>query len=90
MVLSFEIIYVYHHHNRGQFIFAKLLTGESGFEVKDGIFGGIPIYNYVEMPRMLDENGEQRLDVFVFCPIEPMQKGNFVQGQCVELVLPNQ
>ena len=47
------------------------------------------LYNYVEMPRLLDQNGEPRLDVFVFRPIKPMQKGNFVQGQRAELVLPD-
>lgn len=90
MVLIFEIIHVSYHHNRGQFIFARLLDGGLDFEIKDAVFGGVPIYNYIEMPRFLDRNGEPRLDVFVFCPIKPMQKGDFVQGQRAELVLPDE
>ncbi|SHE40450.1 hypothetical protein SAMN04488522_101109 [Pedobacter caeni] len=42
------------------------------------------------MPRILDDNGKPRLDVFVFRPSKPMQKGDFVQGQRVELVLSNE
>lgn len=90
MILTFEIIHLLYHHNRGQFIFAQLLDDVLDFELKDAMFGGIPIYNYVEMPRILDDNGEQRLDVFVFRPSKPMQKGDFVQGQRVELVLSNE
>ncbi|MGN8059770.1 hypothetical protein ACTJKN_26065 [Pedobacter sp. 22163] len=90
MMLTFAIIYVSYHHNRGQFIFAQLLDSKLDFEIKDAVFGGIPIYNYVEMPRMLDNNGEPRLDVFVFRPIKPMQAGDFVKGQLVELILPDE
>jgi len=89
MVLAFEILHVYNLHNRGQFIFARLLDDWADLDVKDGaVLGGIPIYNYVDMPRLLDDNNEPRLDVFVFRTLKPMQEGNFVQGQQVELVLP--
>lgn len=90
MVLTFEIIHVSYHHNRGQFIFAQLLDNVLDFELKDAVFGGVPIYNYAEMPRILDDIGEPRLDVFVFRPSKPMQKGNFVRGQQVELVLSDE
>lgn len=90
MAFTFEVLRVSYLHNRGQFIFVRLLDGGLDFEVEDGaLFGGIPIYNYVEMPRLLDENNEPRLDVFVFRPLKPMQEGHFVQGQRVELLLPN-
>lgn len=88
MVLTFEIIHISYHHNRGQFILALLLDGELDFEVKDAVFGSIAIYNYVEIPRLLDDNGKPRLDVFTFRPIKPMSEGVFVQGQRAELVLP--
>ena len=89
MVLAFEILHVYNLHNRGQFIFARLLDDWADLDVKDGaVLGGIPIYNYVDMPRLLDDNNEPRLDVFVIRTLKPMQEGNFVQGQQVELVLP--
>jgi hypothetical protein len=91
MASTFEIMDVFYLHNRGQFIFVRLLDGGSDFEVKDGaLLDGIPIYNYVEMPRLLDENNQPRLDVFVFRPLKPLQEGAFVQGQKVELVIPKE
>jgi len=90
MGIGFEIIGTSFHHNRGQFIFARVLDVGINFELKDGaFFGGVPIYHYVEMPRMLDKNNEPRFDVFVFRPLNPLQEGPFVKGQIVELVLPN-
>ena len=90
MPFTFEVLQVSNLHNSGQFIFARLLDGALDFVVEDGaLLGGIPIYNYVEMPRLLDENNQPRLDVFVFRPLKPMREGNFVQGQRVELLLPN-
>ena len=90
MILTFEIMHVYFLHNRGQFIFARLLEGGVDFEVRDGaVFGGVPIYNYVDMPRLIDDNSEQRLDVFVFKPLNPMQRVDFIQGQRVELIIPD-
>ncbi|WP_184550391.1 hypothetical protein [Mucilaginibacter sp. FT3.2] len=90
MELTFEIMHVFHLHNRGQFILARLLDDGLDFELKDSAeLGGIPIYNYIDMPRLLDDNNEQRLDVFIFRPLKPMQEGSFAQGQRVELILPN-
>jgi len=90
MASTFEIMCVSYLHNRGQFIFARLLEGEADFEVKDGaLLDGIPIYNYVEMPRILDDNNQPRLDIFVFRPLKPMQEGSFIKCQIVKLVIPN-
>jgi len=86
MTFKFEILHVSSFHNRGQFIFARLLNEGLDFEVKDGaVFGGVPVYNDVDMPRMLDDNNELRLDVFVFRPLKPMKEDTFIQGQQVEL-----
>lgn len=83
-------MHVSFHHNRGQFILARLLESGVDFELRDGaVFGGVPIYNYVDMPRLIDDNNEQRLDVFVFRPLNPLQKGHFIQGQRVELIIPD-
>jgi hypothetical protein len=90
MVVAFEFMHVFHLHNHGPFISARLLDTGVDFDVSDGAtLGNIPIYNYIEVPRLLDENDEPRLDVFVFRPLEPIQEGDFVQGQRVELMLPN-
>jgi hypothetical protein len=88
-IISFEIINILFLHKRGQFIFARILDDGINFEIKEGAtFGGIPIYHYLEMPRLIDEKGIQRFDVFVFRPLKPLQKGNLVEGQKVELIIP--
>lgn len=44
MEWSFEIMRVHRHHNRGDFIFARLIEGQADLEVKEGsALGGIPI-----------------------------------------------
>lgn len=91
MFQEFEIMKVFDLHNRGQFIFARQLNVGQNFEVKEGaLLGGIPIYHYLDMPRMLDESGKPRLDVFVFRPISltNFPDGYFKEGQIVELVVP--
>jgi hypothetical protein len=92
MEWSFEIMHVRRHHNRGDFIFARLIDGKADFEMKEGsALAGIPIYHYVEMPRKLDENGNPRLDVYVFRPLslEWLPADCFVEGQQVKLVSPD-
>lgn len=89
MTIEFEIIGTHFHHNRGQFIFARILDSSINFEVtEETTFGGIPVYHYIDMPRMLDENNKPRLDIFTFRPIKPLEKGDFTKGQIVELLIP--
>ena len=88
MVHHFEIMKVFDHHNRGQFIFARHIEVAHDFEVKEGsVFGGIPVYHYLEIPRILDENQQPRLDVFVFRPLDRFPGDYFKEGQLVELVI---
>ena len=43
MEWSFEIMHVRRHHNRGDFIFARLIDGKADFEVKEGsVLAGYP------------------------------------------------
>lgn len=89
IVINFEVVSISNIHNRGEFIFARLLDTDVDFEIEDGTtLGGIPVCNYIEMPRLLDANNQPGLDVFVFRPLEPFQEVNLVQGQQVELVVP--
>ena len=90
-MVQFEIIKIIKHHNRGQFIFARLINGDGDFEVKEGAtLGGVPIQLYLNMPRILDENQKPRLDVFVFRPVEFVYSVDlFKEGQLAELVVPD-
>jgi hypothetical protein len=86
-ILFFEIVDVTSVQNRGEFIFARSINGDLDFDIKDGAtLGGIPIYNSVEMPRLLDANEQPRFDVFVFRPLPQFSPVNFVNGEQVELV----
>ncbi|MDN3580503.1 hypothetical protein [Mucilaginibacter flavus] len=92
MEWTFEVVNIYWLHNRGDFIFARLIRGQSDFELKEGaLFGGIPVYHYTDIPRMLDENGNPRFDIFIFKPLslERLPFDFFVAGQQVKLVLPD-
>jgi hypothetical protein len=89
MVQEFEVMKVFDQHNRGQFIFARQVNVGQSFKVKEGsLLGGIPVYHYLEMPRMLDENGQPRLDVFVFRPLSlnKFPADYFQEGLIVALV----
>ncbi|MBK6827226.1 MAG: hypothetical protein IPG86_10235 [Chitinophagaceae bacterium] len=89
MIQEFEIMQVFNHHNRGQFIFARQIKAGQDFDIKEGsLLGGVPIYQYLDMPRILDDNGQPRLDVFVFKPLINLPTANFQVGQIVELILP--
>ena len=90
MVQEFEVMKLFDHHNRGQFIFARKIEVGSDFEIKEGsLLGGIPVYHYVDMPRMLDDNQQPRLDVFVFRPLKRFPSDYFNEGQLVQLVTPD-
>jgi hypothetical protein len=90
MIQKFEVIKVLDLLNRGQFIFAKQIEIGHDFKLKEGtLFGNIPLYQYLDMPRILDENQKQRKDVFVFKPIRSFPSDYFKEGQIVELVIPD-
>jgi hypothetical protein len=48
-------------------IVTELVNKGGQFDLSDNSFlGGIPIENWLDMPRMVDEQGNQRFDWFVF------------------------
>lgn len=88
MVLKFEIIHLFDHHNRGQFIFARQLNFKEFIEIKEGaLLGGIHVYHYLEMYPISNGQGEPQPDIYVFRPIEfkGFPKGSLQEGQIVEV-----
>ncbi len=70
--------------------FARHIDLGSNFEVKEGSkFGDVHIYQYLDMPRILDENQQPRFDVFVFRPLDKIPPDYFKEGQLVQLVIPD-
>ena len=91
MVRDFKIIKLFDHHNRGQFIIARQLNFNDTIEIKEGsLLNGIPVYHYLEMYPISNEQGKPQFDIYVFRPIlERFPNGYFQKGQMVELVVPD-
>ncbi|AMR30671.1 hypothetical protein A0256_04165 [Mucilaginibacter sp. PAMC 26640] len=90
MVLTFEFLKVFNVHSCGQYILARLSNGIAGFEMKEGAsFGGIAIDTYIEMPRIIGGHDEPHLDLFVFRPLNLLNKDEFIEGQPAELIIPD-
>ncbi len=90
MIQNFEVLKVFNHHNRGQFIFARHLGDKQNFEVREGsMLEGTAVYHYLDMPKTMDENDQIRLDVFVFRPLSIFPGDLFKEGQLVKLVIPD-
>jgi hypothetical protein len=88
MVLSFEIIKLFDHHNRGQFIVARQLNFKEPVTIIEGaLLKGIPVYHYLDMYPIAKEEKEPKFDIYVFRPIElsGYPKEHFQEGQIVEL-----
>lgn len=89
MIITFEIIKLINHHNRGQFIFVRQLKMTEPLNIHDGaLLNGFPICHYTEMYPFSRE-GSVGFDIYVFRPIalNGYPKGFFQEGQIVELAL---
>jgi hypothetical protein len=92
MNLDFEIIQHLYLPERGNFILARQINITIMFAMKDGAtLNGIPLLNFLDMPRLLDEKGRQRYDVFVFCAVQKDRLSDdiFSKGSVVQLVIPD-
>lgn len=91
MTLKFEIIKLFDHHNRGQFIVTRQLNFEETIEVKEeSLLNGIPVYHYLEMYPIANEQGKSQFDIYIFRPtFKRFPKDYFQVGQIVELVTPD-
>ncbi len=64
MVLDFEIIKLFDHHNRGQAIAARQLNFERPVEIQEGaLLNGIPVYHYLDMYPIAKEEKEPKFDI---------------------------
>ncbi|MGB8193298.1 MAG: hypothetical protein WCF67_15315 [Chitinophagaceae bacterium] len=90
MIYKFEILKLFDHHNRGQFIVCRQSNFEELVNVKEGaLLKGIPVYHYTEMYPITDEHGQPRPDVYVLRPVlERFPDGHFEEGQIVDLLNP--
>jgi len=92
MLLEFEIVKIFFHHNRGHFIFVKYLGENDDFEVANGaVFGDIPIYHYKELQPIVENEDKSQTKYFVFRPtsLKWFPEGHFKVGQHVTLATPD-
>jgi hypothetical protein len=90
MIYEFEVIAHKWHHNRGDFIFARHLGSTNDLKIPEGsVFGDVPIYDYTQVGPLHDDQGNRRLDIFVFRPVsmEWLDKNHFTEGQHVKLII---
>ena len=67
MPVQFEIESVIKITNRGYFVFARHLTPGQTFVVTNkSFFGGVELTKYLDIPRAINDKGEQRFDLFTF------------------------
>jgi hypothetical protein len=89
LMLEFKIEQVLDLKELGQFIFAKQVEPEVNFSVKAGTYlGDIELEEYLDMPRALDEKGQQRNDLFIFKPKQQVDKAKLNKGMIVKLATP--
>lgn len=88
MTQEFQIIKLFEHHNRGQFIVVRQLNFKEFIEIKEGaLLNDISVYHYKDMYPMLDKLGQPVFDICVLRPVlERFPKDYFKEGQIVQLV----
>lgn len=84
--LKFEVEGVFMMANVGPVVLARLLTNTPHFRLTDdSMLGNTEIIKRIEMPRSIDENGEIKLDLFVFRLVNEEDKDNFSKSALIEL-----
>jgi hypothetical protein len=89
LMLEFEIVQVLSVKDDYQYIFARQIELGHDFTVKAGTYlGNVELDEYIDMPRALDENGQQRHDLFIFKPKHHIDKSQLSNGMIVRLSVP--
>jgi hypothetical protein len=84
--VSFEIEWSGILQNRGAFVTARLLTSDASFTLTDhASLGGCAIRPWTDIPRVLDGEGKQRLDVFAFHLVNEADVSRLMPGAKVLL-----
>jgi hypothetical protein len=68
------------------YIVARLIDTDTRFDVPEGTaLGGCPVEPWLEMPRALDDAGDQRKDLFGFCLRDLADRSRLKTGDRVRL-----
>src|SRR4028119_1395707 len=87
MAIKLEIEGVFNVTTRGKFVSVRRIDPEANFYITNKSFlGGVELVKYFDIPRSLDENGNQRQDVVVFQLKNPDDAGKLIPKTIVEIV----
>jgi hypothetical protein len=87
MIPQFEIESIFKPTTQESiYVFAKLLNNYPFTLSDNSKLGDISIENWVDVPRAIDKEGNQRTDLFVFVLKNSSDKEYFSPQQVVELI----
>ena len=90
MPVKVQIEYIFKLTNRGQFAIVKLLDPNQDFHItKKSFLGGVELAEYLDIPRSIDESGNQR-DIVALQLKYPEQADMLTPGTVVEIVPGNE
>lgn len=86
MPVKLEIASLFKVTNRGQYVIAKRLDPKQNFYItKKSFLGGIELAEYLDTPKSIDENGNQR-DIVAFNLKNPDDAIKLILNSIVELI----
>jgi len=69
------------------YVLARELKVETNWKLSENArLGEVEIEKWLDIPRSLDENGSQRMDLFAFCLKNTYDKDKLKIGDIVELI----
>ena len=85
--MKFQIEAIFKITNRGYFVTVICLENDNTFEVTDkSKLGNIAIKPFLTQPRAIDENGNQRMDLFAFQLKNDIDFEKLRAGEIVNLI----
>jgi hypothetical protein len=83
MSIQVEIENIFTVTNRGKFVAVRLIDPKATFSVERKAFlNGVELTNYLDMPRALDKQGNQRQDLFCLQLKNPHDAEKLVMNGC--------
>lgn len=92
MKYDFEVLLHKLHHNRGNFIYARLLDDKQITDVPEGaVLDDVPVYLYSMTYKGDNGDGTPEYDLYVFQPVSLkfLPQDYFTRGQKVTLTINN-
>jgi hypothetical protein len=87
MPIKLEIESVFNVAKRGTFVGVRLIDPSKNFRVTEKSFlGGVELERFLDIPRSIDANGRQRIDIAFLQLKNPDDKGKLIPGSIVEIM----